>query len=225
MASLEGISRFISTLRVHFNVYLTEPNRERKEQDWMRSMASTIRGYEDGILDLAVQRILDTRSDRRFPLPGEIIKVCSALTRDAAAPKLLQSELINRKANPLSRDRIALTIELMGGAMGRQAIDEGWIGSLFDEVRRRAELPGEREIPRLRRSAEDFQRTLEGVIRGDGFPKTPAGLAHKLACEGMGESIARRNRLVAAVIEGRASIDLLFVHLRNWDEDKAGKAA
>ena len=83
MASIEAKAAFITTLRVHYTVTIYEPNREEKERAWTKSIADCIDFYSDDVVARATQKILHTRtSDRRFPLPAEIRKVCDQFVAD-----------------------------------------------------------------------------------------------------------------------------------------------
>lgn len=158
--SAKAVSQFVSSVAVHF----PPPRFDSPEQEteWLRSIIESLKGYEADILRRAAQRIIDTRGlrdgERWFPLPAAIRKVCSEIVADD-----------NRQSLPLvdvspgsgqSRNRW-LAYELMrAGSMGKRAVEEGWVTSLFDWVREHGKLPSETE----RSTRKTLDRDVEGRV-------------------------------------------------------------
>ena len=227
MSTIEGKARFITTLRTHLNVAIYEPNRDAKELAWTRSIGNTVNPYDDDSLDEAIEKILNSRTgkgsdDRRFPLPGEIRKVCDQIILDRKRPSMLDAEAEAQKSSPWSRGRSKFVVEhLLSGEMGKRAAREGWIGSLFDECRARNALPSENEVWKIKETSRKFQETRQMCHAGAGWPSTALGLSMGGACANLGDTIEKRNRLLASIVLGRSNVELLFTHLDYFADDEA----
>ena len=163
---------FISTLVMHFPV---RHESEMREREWLGSMIGAVKHYEGDILQRAAQTIIDTRTDRRFPLPAEIRKVCFEIASDERRSKLAFEGGEKFKASdPWSPQRIRLADELMRTPMGREAAEGGWIVCLHDFVRKNGRLPEfESQKRELIRAAQDFDESYRRVVIG-GFPGAKA---------------------------------------------------
>jgi hypothetical protein len=196
MASIEAKAEFITTLRVHYSVTIYEPNREEKEKAWTKSIADCIDPYSDDIVRRGMAKILHTRtSDRRFPLPAEIRKVCDQIVvDDRQAQGMMDTSQFNRSySNNRSAERIRLADDLVMGALGKEAARDGWISALHQFVCREMRLPNQGEIGRVKRAAADFDEGYEIAVRG-GWP-----LANAMA--DLGDTmLANRERLRKMVL-------------------------
>ena len=215
MASVDGISDFITTLRVHMHVpiALSDDRREEKERSWMSSMAQCLRAYEDDVLKAGADKILrQTKgSDRRFPLPGQIIKVLDEIVQDLKRKPLLEQEIGQAKASPWSRDRTRLVVDLLRPTrLAHQAINEGWIGPLVDFCRIHARLPDDKELRRIRDRAREFDELREMCHAGVGWPTTSGGASHARVCAKWADTIEARNQLWARVLRGAEDENALY---------------
>lgn len=217
MASIEAISKFITTLRVHFNVpiALTDPERPAKERAWTMSISQCIRPYSDDVLDRASQSILNnwTSSDRRFPLPGKIREVCDDIVVEDKRLPLMQQVLdaqIGENAPPFSRARTKLVLDLLCGEMGRRAAREMWIGSLVDHVRYAKALPDESTVRTLKARSREMEELRGQCHAGVGWPSDITGRALAGMCARMADTIERRNQLWARVVLGQEDEEALF---------------
>tara|TARA_R110000868_G_scaffold4998_6_gene30979 strand:- start:1626 stop:2300 length:675 start_codon:yes stop_codon:yes gene_type:complete len=218
------IAKFVSQIAVYF----PPPRFESQEQEaeWLRSMVESLKAYDGDILDRACQEIIDTRGTRAgekwFPLPAEIRRVCTDIADETNRPKVLAAEMEAAKANPWSRARTRFVIEqLLSGEMGKRAARDGWIGPLYDECRLRNELPKAHEIDGLKRRAEDFFAVRSMCHRREGWPATGVGSGLAGAAARLGDTIEKRNRLVASVVLGNASVELLFRSLDQFNDEEA----
>ena len=212
--------QLVAELLNHFRVFHKADSPE--EAMWSRSMAAVLGDYSDSVLAKACAHILKTRKNDRFPLPAEIAAVCVEIADDDNRPKVLAAEMEAAKANPWSRARTRFVIEqLLSGEMGKRAARDGWIGPLYDECRLRNELPKAHEIDGLKRRAEEFFAVRSMCHRREGWPATGVGSGLAGAAARLGETIEKRNRLVASVVLGNASVELLFRSLDQFKDEEA----
>lgn len=215
MASVDGISDFITTLRVHMHVPIaaSDERRDEKERAWMASMAQCLRTYDDDVLKTGAQAILrDARgSDRRFPLPGQIIKALNEIVEDRNRKPMLAAQFDETRSSPSSRDRIRLVVDLLrSSAIGRRAASENWLGGLVDFCRVHARLPDEKEVRRIQDKSREFDETRDMCHAAVGWPSTPAGQAHAAVCAKWADTIEARSQLWARVLRGEEDEAALF---------------
>ena len=188
------IANFISTLIMHFPVRFDD---KARETEWLGSVATAFRGYDGDVLKRAAQKIIDTRTDRRFPLIADIHKVCGQIIYD---DKLQQkmipgSTLSAEHAMPMSGERRRLADSLVMGEMGRQAADDGWVLALHDFIRAKGRMPQPHEVPKLKAEARGFDEALEQCRHG--------GLDQAKGLAALGVSmLARRQELTEMVLHG-----------------------
>ena len=181
---------FVTNLVMHFPVRHENAERER---EWLGSIVAAVKFYEGDILAAAVQRIIDTRTDRRFPLPAEIRKVCNQVAVDSQKGKMSFEPKMG-KSDAFSDHRVRLADELIVGPMGRRATKEGWILSLHDFCRKNARLPSDYEIKPLITAALGFRDAYEEAIRG-GWPGA-RGLAS------LGDKMNARREELGKIVNG-----------------------
>jgi len=148
-------SEFISTLVMHFPV---RHDSEAREREWLGSLIATIKHYEGAVLRRAAQHIVDTRTDRRFPLPAEIRKVCAEVAADERRASLPIDAPKGVDASSPERQRLAR--EMMRTSIGRDAARNGWIGALHNFALRHGRLPSVAEIPGVKQAAADLHETM-----------------------------------------------------------------
>jgi len=188
----QAVSKFIGELAVHF------PNRfdtEAAEDQWLKSMVRNLRGYDTPILEMAAREIIDTRTDRRFPLPADIKDVCARLVRteNMKAPPQLRVE-----PSQFADWRSNLADDLVKCGIGRQAADEGWILSLHDFARNNGRLPAGGDIAKCKATAIDFVKAYEECLRGEA-----GALSGTLAR--LGTSMLKRRGEIAAKVKESAA--------------------
>lgn len=207
------VGDFLSRVVIHFPVRFES---DAREAEWLRSIVDAIGGYDPDVLAKAAQKIIDTRTDRRFPLPAEIRKVCLEIADEARLAKL---PIDQADAPPrFASYRYKLADELLMTEMGREAARDGWAlglhqfivehGRLPDAKARKPfeiwdEMPGGgidkrnlmmTEIEYLRRSAQEFE-AYRAMCEGGSFP-----LAGALA--DLGAGMARRAEELRARVLG-----------------------
>lgn len=188
----QAISKFVADVALHF------PNRfdsEAAEDEWLDSMARNLRGYSADVLKRAAQKIIDTRTDRRFPLPSECKKVCNEFAQQDAAEK--PGMIADQKLPPAFSDwRVKLADDLIMCPMGREAAKDGWILALHDFARENGRLPAGGEISKVKAVRKGFDAAYYGVINGNG------GFC-SAALKKLGDHmIARRKALADRVLHG-----------------------
>jgi len=185
-------SEFIVAVVMHFPVRHESPEREI---EWTRSIVDAIKHYEGEILRRSAQRIIDSRTDRRFPLPAEIRKVCAQIAEEDRRGRLIvdASPLANRNM-AWAADRMILARDLLKCETGRTAAREGWILGLWDFCRNNARLPVGEEVRRIKRESEEFTEAYNTAMRG--------GFAGARALVALGDQMmARRENLAESVLE------------------------
>ena len=157
-------AEFISTLVMHFPV---KHDSEAREMEWLKTLIQALSHYEGDVLTKAAKRIIDSRTDRRFPLPAEIRRVCAAITEEANLGKLPLQR--GEKAPPWSAEREQLADDLCrhDRAMTRAAIEGGWILGLHNFVRREARMPAGSDIAALKREAARFDANYTKLLAGE----------------------------------------------------------
>lgn len=166
--NLDKISKFITTLIVHFPKRHATP---ADQAEWLTAMAHALQSFDPSILDLAARKIIDTRTDRFFPLPAECRKFCNEVARDEAErkPRLDTGNYdpVAAKWKEWSQDRIAWADRLIQSEMGRRAAREGWISTLHDFIRVNNRMPkADHEIATCIRIAAEFMESYEDAVRG-----------------------------------------------------------
>ncbi len=160
----QAISKFVADVALHF------PNRfdsEASEDEWLQSMFRNLRGYNSDVLNRAAQRIVDTRTDRRFPLPSECKKVCDDISTRDRAESGAKLEFDVTKTSPYSDWRIKLADDLIACPLGKDAASEGWILSLHDFARMQGRLPIGSEITKCKAGAKGFDEAYALCVRGE----------------------------------------------------------
>ena len=191
-----AVSQFITELAVHFGRKHDTPE---AEDAWLKSMVESLRGYSQNTLRAAAKRIINSRTERSFPLPAECKKTCD----DIAAQEQREqqgSQLQVDKLPPAFSDwRIKLADDLIMCPMGREAAKEGWILALHDFARENGKLPVGREITRCKSVPKGFDEGYAVCVRGE------AGWANKALLDLGDKMIARRLELRARVLGEKAA--------------------
>jgi hypothetical protein len=186
------VGNFLSRVVIHFPVRFDS---DERESEWLRSIVEAVGYYDADVLDAAAQKIIDTRTDRRFPLPAEIRKVCQSIVEEKRGGLVLKQEV--KQANPWSKERTELANMLVMNELGRQAARDGWISSLHNFVRLRMRVPHEHEIPDLKRKAMEFDEAYVECIRG-GWPIAKA-------LEKLGREMLKRREELRTMVLGDAA--------------------
>lgn len=187
----QAVSQFITELAVHFGRKHETPE---AEEAWLKSMFACLRGYNADTLKRAASRILNTRTERSFPLPAECKKVCDDIASQDAIVN--GSKLIPDKMPPPYSDwRWKLADELIMCPLGREAANGGWILSLHDFARENMRLPTGSEIGRCKEARNKFDEGYEICLRGEGGPANNALLQ-------LAESMNKRREALRARVLG-----------------------
>lgn len=205
------VSDFLSRVVIHFPVRFES---DAREAEWLRSMIDAIGGYDADVLAKAAQRIIDKRTDRRFPLPAEIRGVCQEIAEDARLEAL---PIDTADAPPrFASYRYKLADELVMTDMGRQAARDGWVLGLHHFVVEHGRLPDANkrkpfevweemadgggidrrtlmltEVEYLQRAAQDFE-AYHARCLGGRFPLAPALAGLGSAMRARSDELARR---------------------------------
>lgn len=164
------ISDFIGKLLIHYPVRF---DTEARQDEWIDSLTAAFRSYSADVLQRAAQRIVDTRTDRRFPLVAEIHKVCAQIIYDDGIKQQSLGVVQDpEKATPYSESRERWADTLVNGELGREAAREGWILALHDYAREHGKLPDRPGAARLKASVAGFERELDRC-RGGGWELAP----------------------------------------------------
>lgn len=190
------VSNFISTLMPVFPFRHETPEREAA---WLKSMFMALNHYEAPVLVRAAAKIVDTRTDRRFPLPAECREICAAIVREDNAHSS-KSTLIKDPAKRGDGEwRYKLADELIMTELGRRAAREGWVLSLHDHIRRHGSLPREKhEISACIASARGFDEAYRECVSGNG-----GALAANLIK--LGDAMLRRREKLRNMVLGDAA--------------------
>lgn len=192
--SRAAISEFVTELVMHFPVRHESAERER---EWLGTIAAAMSTYDARILKRAAQRIIDTRTDRRFPLVAELRKVAAqVVAEDKAAQATIRGVAPDSKAPEFSAERVRWADHLINGEMGKRAARDGWVLSLHDFCRKHGRLPQHHEVDKLKAAAKFFDEQYAIAVRGAAGPnsKALARLGDKM--------LARRNSLIDRVLHG-----------------------
>jgi len=169
---------------------------EEAEAVWLRAWATMLKPFEPWVLDAGMQRLIETRSNRYFPVPGEVRELLVSIRAE---------EQRSRPALKVSHDQqhedpYALADALVRCDLGRQAAnaDPCWLLALHDFCRTNRRLPTGQEISRCKQVAADFEDRYRDCLTGRAgdFSKPLAKLAETM--------IARREKLRDKLI-GRAA--------------------
>lgn len=224
--TVDGIWNFITTLRVHLDLPIKRDEQfAAREAVWAASMKQCLRPFCDEILAEGAKRILASTNgrDRRFPMPGQILRVLNEISEERYRKPLLAAHIDRERAYPYSRDRTRLIADMLRGSqVGRDAIAGNWVGALVDFCREHSRLPADSEKGVLIASGRQFDEVRGMCHAGVGWPIVRGGdgshpLARMLAR--FADSIETRNQLWARVIRGEEGVEALF---RPLDMAKTG---
>jgi len=188
----QAVASFVTKLITHFPV---KHESQFAEQEWMGSMVRNLRTYSAPVLESAAQKIIDTRTDRRFPLPSECKKVCDEIAaRDHQEQQASRLSPDAKLPPQFSQWRVRLADDLINCSLGRQAAQEGWILALHDFARENGKLPTGSEIARCKAVPAGFDEAYAVCLRGG------AGFANS-ALKTLGDKmIARRKELAERLL-------------------------
>lgn len=233
-ASGKAIARFINTLKAHFTSpvpplrewelkdKLAVASHAEKEALWFASMARALRGYPEAVLVDGADEILRRMrgTDRRFPLPGQIIDVLGGVAEERNRKPIVEI-IENQRAYPYSRERTRLVVDMLRGSqIGLDAVNGNWVGPLVSFCRENSRMPKDHECGPLIARSREFDDLRGMAHAGVGWPSVRAG-NHPLAvaCAKFADTIEIQNQLWARVIRGEESDEALF---RPLDMAKTG---
>lgn len=160
---------------------------------YLAEIEAAISGYPDDLQDAAASRIIRTYRGRSFPPPSVVVAACSD---EAAARGALAAREPQRTAEPdWSKQDFAIADRLIRSAMGREAVEGGWIGALHDYCRNKHQLPGPHEKARLIREAREVDEAYAACCEGR------AGLLSASLAE-LGRSFLHKRNVLAARVHG-----------------------
>ena len=155
-------AEFVPAVVMHFPVRHESPEREI---EWMRSIIDAIKNYDGQVLERAAKIIIETRTDRRFPLPAEIRKACTEAYDEMRRQKLIpQQEAPKSSADAWSSDRQRLAYDLCKTEFGKKAARDGWALQLWDFCRNHGRLPTDEKTKKYTPMGSKFSGELLGEI-------------------------------------------------------------
>jgi hypothetical protein len=189
----QAVASFVTKLITHFPV---KHESQFAEQEWIGSMVRNLRTYGAPVLDRAAQKIIDTRTDRRFPLPSECKKTCDEIAaRDHQEQQAGRLTPDAKLPPPFSEWRVKLADDLVTCPMGREAAKDGWILALHDFARENGRLPAGGEITKVKAVPKGFDDAYaDNMRRHDPMAKALRVLGDKM--------VARRKALADMVLHG-----------------------
>jgi hypothetical protein len=122
----QAASKFITDLVTVFPKKHESPAAER---EWLKMMLHALRGYDPAVLSEAAEKIVDNRTDMRFPLPAECRDVCDQImaTRALAQREKTLPVLRKQAGYDWSQERKDLANDMLKTNLGRQAAKEGCV--------------------------------------------------------------------------------------------------
>jgi hypothetical protein len=188
----QAVSQFITDLAVHFGRKHDTPEAEKQ---WLQSMFSTLRPYGADTLKYARERIINTRTERSFPLPAECKKVCDLIASREEIEHGVGRLAVDKVPPQFSDARIKLADDLVMTPMGKEAAKDGWILALHDFCRDNARLPGGNEIAKVKAVPKGFDAAYRDCMSRTGaLDKALLRLGDKM--------ITRRKELTDMVLHG-----------------------
>lgn len=212
--NVTGVSKFVAGLAVHFGepkFEVSDLDKPKAYADWLRAMVRNFGSYSDEALQRTCELIVANRTYRTFPLVAEIKKAAIEADKQVRADKPRLIGTTPGAVASTSPDRERLAMELILGAMGRQATREGWIHSLFTFTRDHMRLPSKdkpctdkrqmhrehgpcSEVECCKYAARGFDKAFDDCRAAD-----PASLQGKLVKLGL--SMAQKRDALAKYVE------------------------
>lgn len=165
-----GVAQFIAMVSLHF----PRPKfggDEVMEGGWMSSMTLALSKYSDDVLREAAQQILLKRVPKKdgafFPAPSECIAVCNTIANQHFKDEEKSRLLPGPNPDSWSDDRLALAFDLMKSELGRRAVREGWLQSLYTFCRKNMRLPKGNEIEVCIADGRIVQQVVEEFQNGE----------------------------------------------------------
>lgn len=137
---------------------------EIAEREWSAGVASALAYYDSDLLPKIAQEILNTRTDRRFPLPAEIRKVSLDVSDRMRGRELVPEPPKGRDAE-WTAERLALADSLCQTELGRRAAREDWILALWDFCRKNSRMPNDFEVKHVIASSRETDDFIEQAYR------------------------------------------------------------
>lgn len=165
---MKSVSDFIETILLHFPPFRWD---EDQEKAWAQTMARELSGFTPEVLRKASDTMIRSRRERRIPLVSECIDACSDARRWLDANKRASSMDVGHAPATATEmkwnERTALADTLVNCPTGRQAAQEGWIGSLHSYAIKHGRLPPANEFPALKADAKETSMICDMVFRGE----------------------------------------------------------
>lgn len=170
MNNAAAVSKFISELAMHFPPPMRQKDEPQAYTEWLRTFLRAMSNYSQAVIERSAQEIINTRTDRRFPLVSEVKKVCdkhaSEEYRERNAKPLTDTAKVSQ--SQFSDWRVKLADDLIMCGLGKEAARDGWILSLHDFCRAQGRLPTGHEVGQCKAAAKGFDAAYEACLRGEG---------------------------------------------------------
>lgn len=196
MATSDEVNQFVMAVGVHFPPLAQGDD----AKVWVASMERVLSRMEPKVLAKAAEIIIATRNPKRdgkwFPTPSECIAACDQARADLAlenrAPLLSHG---NRDQSPWASWRQDTADMLIKTEMGKRAVKDGCILTLWNFCRENGRLPSEDVYAQMIRGAD---KTLELIER---IANETDGVAQ--ACARFGQTVLERRKQMAEFVEGK----------------------
>lgn len=156
----DKIENFIASMSLVFPKRFDD---ERAQVEWFKTWERALKNFDPWVVEAATQELIDTRTERSFPLVAEVRKACQTVIKREQAGK----PQLDVRQGPKD-DPFALADVLVNSNLGRQAARDNpsWIVPLHDFCREHGRLPEAGEIPRIKRIAHDTEQIEHAIALG-----------------------------------------------------------
>lgn len=170
---------------------------------WLADMIEDLWPFSAETLERARRILRRTTKYKSMPNNSEILTAAKQAYKEIESekPQLIKPDE-KRRAEMAIEEKENLAIELMRAHLGRQAVEEGWHGELFEYVRDNSHLPrSNAEIKFMRDEAVRTDRTIKALFAKD----IPISDTLTPVCKGFAESVlGRRDSIKRSIIDGEA---------------------
>ena len=199
--SVADVSNFITRLIIHFKQPTFDVPDERQDKarnQWLADMNRSLKDAAPEVLDRAADILIDTAKYKSFPILGEVRKAVEKAANELRQEQPRMRFSPTKKLEDDYSEREKLALELILGEVGRRALREDWLGSLYAFCVKHMRLPTNFEINDSEKGviaeARAFDRELDRC-RG-----APPGSVHAQLLP-IGITMLERRKRLATYVE------------------------